>query len=83
MAYGMMIAVQTGHKDEFDKLWQWSKLHLWHDPEMGGNGYFSWHANRDGSVSDKGNAPDAEVYYMMSLLFAANRWNNADYMNDA
>ena len=83
MSYGMMIAVQTNHKDEFKKLWNWAKSHLWHDPAKGGNGYFSWQANRDGSTRDQGNAPDGEIYFMMSLLFAANRWDNADYMKDA
>ena len=83
MSYGMMIAVQTNHKEEFKKLWNWAKSHLWHDPARGGNGYFSWQANRDGSTRDQGNAPDGEIYFMMSLLFAANRWDDANYMKDA
>ena len=83
MSYGMMIAVQTNHKEEFGKLWKWAKSHLWHDPAKGGNGYFSWQANRDGSVRDQGNAPDGEIYFMMSLLFAAHRWNDEGYMKDA
>ena len=83
MSYGMMIAVQTNHKDEFKKLWNWAKSHLWHDPARGGNGYFSWQANRDGSTRDQGNAPDGEIYFMMSLLFAAHRWNDEGYMKDA
>ena len=83
MSYGMMIAVQTDHKDEFKKLWNWAKSHLWHDPARGGNGYFSWQANRDGSTRDQGNAPDGEIYFMMSLLFAAHRWDDENYMKDA
>ena len=83
MSYGMMIAVQTNHKDEFKKLWNWAKSHLWHDPARGGNGYFSWQANRDGSTRDQGNAPDGEIYFMMSLLFAAHRWDDENYMKDA
>ncbi|MBR4398215.1 MAG: glycoside hydrolase [Fibrobacter sp.] len=83
MSYGMMIAVQTNHKEEFKKLWNWAKSHLWHDPAKGGNGYFSWQANRDGSTRDQGNAPDGEIYFMMSLLFAAHRWDDANYMKDA
>ena len=83
MSYGMMIAVQTNHKEEFGKLWNWAKSHLWHDPARGGNGYFSWQANRDGSTRDQGNAPDGEIYFMMALLFAANRWDDANYMKDA
>jgi len=80
MSYGMMIAVQTNHKEEFDKLWKWTKAHMWHNP---GDGYFSWSVNTNGSVKDQGNAPDGELYFMMSLLFAANRWNDEGYMKDA
>ena len=83
MSYGMMIAVQTNHKEEFGKLWNWAKKHMWKDPATGGSGYFAWQANRDGSVRDWGNAPDGEIYFMMSLLFAAHRWDDAQYMKDA
>lgn len=82
MSYGMMICVQTNHKQEFDKLWRWAKNHMWH---KGGDwdGYFSWSCNQDGTVKDKNCVPDAEMYFIMSLLFAANRWNDASYMEDA
>ena len=83
MSYGMMIAVQTNHREQFDKLWNWAKKHMWKDPATGGSGYFAWQANRDGSVRDWGNAPDGEIYFMMSLLFAAHRWNDEGYMKDA
>ena len=83
MSYGMMISVQTDHKEQFGKLWNWAKKHMWKDPATGGSGYFAWQANRDGSVRDWGNAPDGEIYFMMSLLFAAHRWNDEGYMKDA
>ena len=83
MSYGMMISVQTNHKEQFGKLWNWAKKHMWKDPATGGSGYFAWQANRDGSVRDWGNAPDGEIYFMMSLLFAAHRWNDEGYMKDA
>ena len=83
MSYGMMISVQTNHREQFDKLWSWAKKHMWNDPSKGGSGYFAWQANRDGSVRDWGNAPDGEIYFMMSLLFAAHRWNDEGYMKDA
>ena len=81
MSYGMMIAVQTGHKEEFDKLWNWAKNHMWH---KGGDwdGYFAWQRKEDGTGDDNC-APDGEMYFMMSLLFAANRWNDSQYMEDA
>ena len=83
MSYGMMICVQTNHKEEFDKLWNFAKSHMWHNPASGGDGYFSWQCNTNGSVRDQGCAPDGEIYFMMSLLFAANRWHDEGYMKDA
>lgn len=82
MSYGMMIAVQTGHKEEFDKLWNWAKNHMWHK-SGGWDGYFAWQRNDSGSGGDDNCAPDGEMYFMMSLLFAANRWNDSKYMEDA
>ena len=82
MSYGMMIAVQTGHKEEFDKLWNWAKNHMWHK-SGGWDGYFAWQRNESGSGGDDNCAPDGEMYFMMSLLFAANRWNDSKYMDDA
>ena len=82
MSYGMMIAVQTNHKEEFDKLWNWAKNHMWH---KGGDwdGYFAWKRNDSGYDGDDNCAPDGEMYFMMSLLFAANRWNDDQYRKDA
>ena len=79
MAWGMMICVQTNHKEEFDKLWKWTKAHMWHS----GDGYFSWSVNTNGTVNDSGCCPDAEMYFIMSLMFAAHRWNDEGYMKDA
>ncbi|MCQ2218522.1 MAG: glycosyl hydrolase family 8 [Paludibacteraceae bacterium] len=83
MSYGMMISVQTNHKDEFAKIWKWAKNHMWHNPNSGGDGYFSWSCGTDGSAKDRGCAPDGEMYFMTSLLLAANRWNDSGYMKDA
>ena len=30
MSYGMMIAVQFGEKDIFDRIWRWSKKYMQH-----------------------------------------------------
>ena len=83
MSYGMMICVQTNHKTEFDKIWNWAKKNMWHNPNQGGDGYFSWSCYTNGSVRDRGCAPDGELYFMASLLLAANRWNDSQYMADA
>ena len=82
MSYGMMIAVQTNHKSEFDKLWAWMKNHMW---RKGGawDGYFARMRRTDGSGSEDMCCPVAEMYTMMSLIFAANRWNDSAYMDEA
>jgi len=77
MSYGMMIAVQLGHKREFDALWNWSKTYMQvTDPKNPSVGYFAWSFNTDGTPRATGAAPDGEEYYAMALLFAAHRWGN-------
>ena len=77
MSYGMMIAVQLGHKREFDALWNWSKTYMQvTDPHNPSAGYFAWSFNTDGTPRSVGAAPDGEEYYAMALLFAARRWGN-------
>jgi len=82
MSYGMMICVQTDHREEFDKIWNWAKNHMWHKSGSW-DGYFAWKRGSNGYGGDDNCAPDGEMYFMMSLLFAANRWNNKQYMDDA
>lgn len=82
MSYGMMICVQTNHKEAFDKLWKFAKTHMWHTSGQW-DGYFAWRCGLDGSQKDQNCAPDGEIYFMMSLMFAAHRWNDASYMEDA
>ncbi|MCQ2064074.1 MAG: glycosyl hydrolase family 8 [Fibrobacter sp.] len=82
MSYGMMISVQTNHKEEFQKLWNYAKNHMWHRNGDEWDGYFSWQIRLAGGADNKP-APDGEMYFMMALLFAANRWNDTQYMDDA
>lgn len=82
MAYGMMIAVQTDHKTEFDKLWNWTKNHMWHKSGEW-DGYFAWQRNTSGAGGDENCCPGAEMYFITSLLFAANRWEEEQYGIDA
>jgi oligosaccharide reducing-end xylanase len=88
MSYGMMIAVQLGHKREFDALWNWSKTYMQvTDPADPSVGYFAWSFSTDGTPRATGAAPDGEEYYAMALLFAAHRWGNGkgiyDYQAEA
>ncbi len=77
MSYGMMLAVQLDRREEFDRLWTWAKQHMYHanGPQRG---YFAWQCTRAGQVVDPGSASDGEEWFTMALLFAANRWGDAN-----
>lgn len=75
MSYGMMMCVQMDKKEEFDRLWKWSKTYMY--MEEGENaGYFAWSCRTDGTKNACGPAPDGEEYFAMALFFAAKRWGN-------
>ncbi len=77
MSYGMMVAVQTDHKAEFDALWNWANTYMRiTDPKNPSVGYFAWSMNTDGTPRSDSPAPDGEEYFVMSLYFAANRWGS-------
>lgn len=79
MSYGMMICVQLGKKDFFDKLWNFAYTHTRHESGPR-EGAFAWQVvdNGDGTFTkkDDNSAPDGEEYFAMALLFAENRWGN-------
>jgi oligosaccharide reducing-end xylanase len=80
MSYGMMIAVQFGEKDIFDRLWRWSKKYMQHQ-EGPRKGYFAWSCKIDGTHNAEGAASDGELYFITALLFASNRWGNDTGIN--
>jgi oligosaccharide reducing-end xylanase len=80
MSYGMMIAVQFGEKDIFDRLWRWSKKYMQHQ-EGPREGYFAWSCKTDGTRNAEGAASDGELYYITALLFASNRWGDQTGIN--
>lgn len=85
MSYGLMIAVQFGRKDIFDRLWRWGKRYMQHR-EGALEGYFAWSCKTDGTRNAQGPASDGELYYVTSLIFASNRWGNdtgIDYLAEA
>ncbi|QQE77891.1 glycosyl hydrolase family 8 [Alicyclobacillus sp. SO9] len=75
MGYGMMIAVELGHKKAFDSLWNYAKTYMQHKsgPEKY---YFSWHTKPNGTVLDTGVAPDGDQWITAALLFASARFGN-------
>ncbi|MBP5612239.1 MAG: glycoside hydrolase, partial [Bacteroidales bacterium] len=80
MSYGLMIAVQFGEKDIFDRLWRWSKKYMQHK-EGPLEGYFAWSLNTDGTHRAEGPASDGELYYVTALIFASNLWGNDGEIN--
>ncbi len=81
MSYGMMIAVQLDRRAEFDRLWKWARVHMYHTtgPRQG---YFAWHCAFDGRQLDPGSASDGEEWFAMALFFADHRWGSGKGMFD-
>lgn len=77
MSYGMMIAVQLDKKEEFDRLWKWTKTYMYQS-EGPYKGYFAWHCTTDGQQLAANPASDGEEWFVMALLFAAGRWGNGE-----
>lgn len=77
MSYGMMMAVQLDHQNEFNRLWKWAKTYMYH-AKGSREGYFAWQCHVDGSQVDPGSAPDGEEWFAMALLFAAHRWKSGE-----
>ena len=85
LSYGMMIAVQLGRQQEFDRIWTWTRTHLQHeDGPLAG--YFAWQARPDGSRMAQNPASDGEEWFATALLFASGRWGDhgaIDYRAEA
>lgn len=81
MSYGMMIAVQLDKKEEFDRLWKWTKTYMYQDngPYQG---YFAWHTTPEGKQLDANPASDGEEWFAMALLFASARWGDGEGIFD-
>jgi oligosaccharide reducing-end xylanase len=75
MSYGMMIAMQLNKKEEFDRLWKWTKTYMY-QKDGGYKGYFAWHCKTDGTQLAANPASDGEEWFIMALLFADGRWGS-------
>lgn len=77
MSYGMMLAVELDHKDDFDALWNWAHTYMYvSDPKAPGYGFFAWSCKLDGTRNEQTSAPDGEEYFVTALYFASGRWGN-------
>ena len=77
MSYGMMMCVQLDMKEEFDRIWKWSKTNMYMS-EGDNEGYFAWSCQTDGTKNAYGPAPDGEEFYAMALFFASHRWGDGE-----
>jgi oligosaccharide reducing-end xylanase len=81
MSYGMMIAVQLDKKEEFDRLWKWTRTYMYQS-DGPFQGYFAWHCTRDGKQLDANPASDGEEWFAMALFFASARWGDGEGIFD-
>lgn len=77
MSYGMMLCVQLNMKNEFDRIWKWSKTYMFMT-EGWNEGYFAWSCATNGNKNADGPAPDGEEFYAMALFFASHRWGDGE-----
>ena len=61
MSYGMMACVQMNRREEFDRLWKWTRTYMYIEDGPCKN-YFAWSCATDGSKNAEGPAPDGEEY---------------------
>ncbi|HTH32513.1 MAG TPA: glycosyl hydrolase family 8 [Lacibacter sp.] len=81
LSYGMMVAVQMNKKEVFDRIWRWTKKYTQHQ-EGPREAYFAWSINPQTlKRNSQGSASDGELYFVTSLLFAANKWGNNTGIN--
>ncbi len=81
MSYGMMMAVQMGRQDIFDRLWNFSHRYML---QRSGKyeGYFAWSCQLNGKHNHEGPAPDGEEYFAMALFMADSRWGSREGVYD-
>lgn len=77
MSYGMMMCVQLDMKEEFDKIWKWSKTFMYMT-EGEHEGYFAWSCKLNGEHNFSSPAPDGEEFFAMALFFASHRWGDGE-----
>ncbi|MCL2199323.1 MAG: glycosyl hydrolase family 8 [Defluviitaleaceae bacterium] len=77
MSYAMMMFVQMGMKEEFDRVWRWTMKYMYHH-EGANKGYFAWSCKLNGERNSQGPAPDGEEYFALALFFASHRWGDGE-----
>lgn len=77
MSYAMMVFLQMNRKEDFDRIWKWTKTYMYMDKGVN-KGYFAWSVSAEGKKNSYGPAPDGEEYFAMALFFASGRWGDGE-----
>jgi oligosaccharide reducing-end xylanase len=81
MGQGMMVALQLDKKEEFDRIWTWTKTFMqFTDGPSAGN--FHESCSTMGTSCSPGPEPYGSSYIVTSLLFASRRWTNGSAIYD-
>lgn len=78
-SYAMLIAVYSGDREMFDRVWGWTQDNLQTRPE---DKLFSWHW-KDGKVADSNPATDADQDIAYALYLAHKKWGDKKYLTEA
>ncbi|MBR4115916.1 MAG: hypothetical protein IKK40_07880, partial [Bacteroidales bacterium] len=81
MSYGLMICVQMGDREKFDKIWRWAKKYMQYKKGDQREGLFAWQCETNGNIKGASCAPDGEIYFLTALWFASHRWGNDGAIN--
>lgn len=76
MGLGMLIAVELDHREEFDKLWSYAKRALRYSSGPNAGYFRSFCDTSSGSMGCVD--PYGAQMFVMSLIFAHDRWGTAD-----
>jgi endoglucanase len=74
----MLMAVSEGNREEFDKVWRWTKEHL----QTRGDSLFSW-LWENGKIADMNSATDADQDIATALILASKEWQDKSYSDEA
>lgn len=76
-SYALLRSVWLDDQTQFDQTWSWTKTNLQRP-----DGLFSW-KSKNGEISDKSAATDADEDIALSLLLANKKWGDKTYLSDA
>lgn len=85
IGYGMLVTVQLGEQEVFDKLWTWAKRYML-ETEPPREGMLSWSCSAAGTDCEPSAASDATSVIASSLFLAEAEWAGSgvhDYASDA